>query len=510
MLKKAVAAGLSIFVVFSCGASAAQLATAGCSMAHCTQQLSDQAVGAPPPSVGTYVSRPTRWKILAHGSGDGLGCSSNLTVVACSLGGHRKNGQNRNLRVFDSEGNLLFTDAFDGSKQSLLDYRASYSAPIVFADNSVLAADDHYVALFKQGYPNSVVWKQAKSDSGTPVSPIMVNSRIMIMATKCRRKTTDCPVSTWDVDAGQQLDAQYIVDGSTVYQTLNTVTVDPQHMRAYVLTSAVSDRSLGRLQALDIDPTTGAITVSAWHFDFSGPSGASPLIVKNSSGQNQIFFDGTDDKAAHQKAPTAAFYGVLDTLDGQPPVPMWKQSFPASSFMANAAHDPRGGLWVYPLNVSNSTMPTKGLNCTRLAQVQGSGSLVSPYAGCLIRLSEADGSVLQGPLDPSVLLGTASGGMAYIPSSAVTVSQTAAGHVVLTFGTVSLFHSRAPSIVMAVDVSASPQGALYWNTSITDPIGSGIVNNLPGGQFPIVMSSSGKPRVAFTASRSGPFFIGEP
>jgi hypothetical protein len=480
-------------------------------MAHCTPQLSDQAAGAPPPAVGSYVSRPTRWKILAHGSGDGLGCSSNLHVVACTLGGHKKSGKNRNLRVFDSEGKLLFSDVFDdGSDQSLLDYRASFSAPIVFADDSVLAVDDHYVALFKAGYPNSVVWKQAKSDTGTPVSPVMVNDHIMIMATKCRRKATDCPISTWDVDSGQQLDAKYIVDGSTVYQTLNTVTVDPQHSRAYALVSAVSDRSLGRLQALDVDPVTGAITVSSWHFDFSGPSGSSPLIVKNGSGQNQIFFDGTDEKAAHHKAPAAAFYGVLDTLDGQPPVPMWKQSFPASSFMANAAHDPRGGFWIYPLNVSNGTMPTKGMSCTQIAQVKNADSIVSPYAGCLIRLAEADGSLLQGPLDPGVLLGAASNGMPYFPSSALTVSQTSAGNVVLTFGAVSQFHTRAPSVVMAVDASASPQGALYWSTSTTDPIGTGVVNNLPGGQFPIVMSSSGKPRVAFTASRAGPYFIGEP
>jgi hypothetical protein len=505
MLKRAVAASLYLSVVFSFAAEAAQLAT-GCSMAHCTPQLSDQA-GAAPPAVGSYVFTPTRFKILAHGSGDGLGCSSNLTIVACSLGGHRKNGENRNLRVFDSEGNLLFSDAFDGSKQSLLDYRASYSAPIVFADNSVLAADDHYVALFKAGYPDSVVWKQQKSDSGIPISPIMVNDRIMIMATKCRRKTTDCPVSTWDIDAGQQLDAKYIVDGTTVYQTLNTVSVDSEHSRAYVLTSAVSDRSLGRLQALDIDPLTGAITVSGWHFDFGGPSGASPTIVKNSLGQNQIFFDGVDQKAKRNQAPVGTFYGVLDTLDGQPPVPMWKQTFPAANFQASAAPDPRGGLWIYPLNVSNKAMPTKGMSCTQLTQ--GSDS-VSPYAGCLIRIAEADGSLLQGPLDPGILLGDASGGMTYIPSSAVTVSQTAIGHTVLIFGAVSQFHTRAPSIVMAVDVSASPQGTLYWNTSIADPIGSGIVNNLPGGQFPIVISPSGKPRVAFTASRSGPFFIGEP
>ncbi len=447
-------------------------------------------------------------------------------MVACTFSGGGTSTAPINLRVYDGDGNELFNDA-----SSLLDSFAWGSAPIVFNNGTVLAVDDNYIAIFKAGATNNILGKQrlvnaaGKRLGGIPISPVMVNDHIVLLATICKANETACPVSTWDISGTPTLlDYAFVtatVKGSTVaFETANTPTVDQQNSRVYLVMSGVcppkqggcAQAGYGRLQALDID-VTGHITISAWHYgdgdNLASDAESSPLLIKNNSNQNQIFFD------AHDSINSVGYFiGVTDG-GGITPSAVWQQPFNKSRFVAAAARDLRsdlqdgsGTFWIFPTDTSITNQ-----NCTTLTP----GDTTTPYFNCLIRLRASDGKIVQGDgknnqpwVDLTPMVSGDPVNLHYAPSSTINVSKSSSGDVALTLGAFNGFGSRRPVYVTSIDVTP-PQGQLLWKVAIA----ANPSIDWAAGQFPIAVSptktsASGSPvyRTVFSTFNSGPFFIG--
>jgi len=334
--------GLSVALMLSLQASPAkaqsystQQGSAGCSSAHCTPTLNDNANTAP--SSGSSVSVPTFSSTSQSlGSLAGLGCTSNTAVVACTLTWQSSvaTSDQSGLRVYNGDQTLLLND-------KTLDSNAEYSAPIVFADSGVLAVDDVQMVYYRysSGYttsPTSSVYKSGQDpnnpgtypDTGYPVSPVMVTSSanpgLVFIGTKCNyqsstfpsvvTQTNDpCPISTFSLSSAgaltrvQSKPLMY-TDGNGrnyFYETFNTPVVDQAHSRVYVVASEICKSCntfltprQGRLFAIDVN-SSGTMTISAsWYLNFPGPSGASPMLITNYTSPvtghtgNALFFDG--------------------------------------------------------------------------------------------------------------------------------------------------------------------------------------------------------------------------
>lgn len=426
-----------------------RLAAEGCPMAHCDPRMSDLA-GSVSPSVASLVAIDS----AASGGKYGLGCSSNLQIVACMLGGNVPGSSN--FVVYDADGRRLWDDG------GLLGATAWMSAPIVGSDGSVIAADQKWI-LRVNALGNTVLWKSRKPDSGNPISPVLVGSdtSMVFLATNTSSAGGVAELSVWDAATGAPLAHQPLVDQATgkVYVTRNTPAV--RGNRAYVLAEAEADESDGRLYAVDIcdglDCGGRGTILPRWHFDFKGPSGASPLLI-----DRRLYFDG------RPTAQIGSFMAVAD--DGTAPSLVWRRQF-AGHFRASAAQDPRGGLWV----------------------AQGDA---------VLRLNANTGAT-----DQTVVVGTAAGlGAGYRPASIITVSRSATDAVLLTLGMVAPNQGNAPSYVAALDVSSTPAGAALWSFRVAP----NATSNLAAGQFPIAVSTSGARRIVFQGSNASTFFVGEP
>ena len=178
-----------------------------------------------------------------------------------------------------------------------------------------------------------------------------------------------------------------------------------------------------------------------------------------------IFFDGLRGKN------NGLFYGVDDL--GSAPSQAWVRKF-KGRFGFSAAQDPRGGLWVSPWK-----------------------------SGKFLRLRERNGGTVQ-TIVFADLLGL---DPAYSPVTAVSMSQTAAGAVVLTTGiqTPSKSIGIGPQVV-AIDVSSQPAGTALWRYTVTGNGG----RNAATGQYPIVTNAAGARRIVFRGTLSSTFFVGEP
>lgn len=403
-------------------------------MAHCTPHLND-AARMTSPRYGLVVAEdPT-----APASNQALGCSSNGSVVACSFASL----SGPNLIVYRADGTRVFA-----ADPDLLDSNARRSAPIVFTDGSVLAADDVHLILFNPD--GSVRWMTTEPVSGVPISPVPTAAGIVLIATDQAGL-----ISTYDLMTGQQLATFQVSDPDCgPHLTKNTPAVNGN--RVYVSSICYADRSTGGLAAIDVEsegPLRGTMTL-AWLFPFTGPSGSSPLFSSDT-----IFFDGYAPGSSTQ----GAFMAVKDTSTG--PVLLWEQTFPGI-FQANAALDPRGGIWVH-----------------------AKGTLD------MIRLNFVDGSVEQRFGTPTPPWGVGQ----YEPTSAYTVALTTNRDVVLILGATNT-ERIGSGVVLAEDVTAR---TLLWETTV-----GRLPGNSTSGQFPIVTTTSGLPRVVFATALGGVYFIG--
>jgi outer membrane protein assembly factor BamB len=457
LTRRSLAAWAHLLALATIGFTAADarafpLAAAGCPMAHCDPRMSDLVKGTSP-SVGVAV-HVDRTAPPAYG---GLGCVSNTRLVACTGGGDPS--VSSNLVVYDGDGKRLWDDG------GILGSSAWKSAALI-GDNDLVIAADQDTVLMADPRAGTILWRSSKPDSAPPISPVLAGSGrdMLLIASGAGNADSTPQVSVWDAASGAMLENLTLVDPVSlqVYSTFNTPAVAGN--RAYILASVINSGTKGRLFALDIcesDACGGRGKLSvAWTYDFRGPSGASPLLIGS-----RLFFDGR----------TQAGAGVFMAIDdmGSAPSLAWRiQS--SSTFAASAAQDPRGGLWVYPWQT-----------------------------GKLLRLHPKTGAVLQ-TVDTSTVLGMGAG---YYPVSAVSVSSSTSGAVVLTFGARTAGSGTVtPPFVAAVDVSTTGAGSLLWKFKFANSN----AGNVPTGQFPIVFGSTDARRVVVRGTNSATFFVGEP
>lgn len=368
-------------------------ATSGaCFQAHCAATLSNYA-GSGIPSASTLALQ----KGLSSGGGSsvGLGCSTNSKIAACSYATPGPSG--KYIRVFDVQN---FIELSDTGTTPPFGPSTFGSAPIVLDDGGVIAADSGTVAV--RSRPVSGVastWTYVPkeistgvADEGTPVSPVLVGSKIIFIAEKCPDFDPDdpdgpsqppCGISTYKVTqdsttgaysltAVRSFSRLSVTSGTTThwYETLNTPTVDKATGRVYIVASelcfgcGVTKPRDGRLFVADVDKSSGAISNLTAIYRFPGPSGASPLLVPNTTAGsvtgNGIYFDGlahhsssllpvcnigAADPILDGSLYAACFYGLVDASVGTSPTAptlRFGVAFEGSTFQAGAALDPRG------------------------------------------------------------------------------------------------------------------------------------------------------------------------
>ncbi|MCA9548752.1 MAG: PQQ-like beta-propeller repeat protein [Myxococcales bacterium] len=363
-------------------------APTGCAQAHCDAQLSDQA-GLPPPPAGSIV----KWHDdQAAGSNYALGCSSNGRRAACSFGLVPARGPY--LVVYDADGQRLW-DAPDVGPG------AASSAPVIDAQGQVIAADGDFVYRF--GVTGREIWRHAlPPQAGLPVSPVVTSGGFVVYA------TTGGLVGAVDSTDGTGITRalEATIDGySGVFVTRNTPA--SRGDRVYVVAEFQPDDNdasdvIGepaRLYALDV--SDGAIDV-AWFYDVGGRSGASPTVVGD-----VVYFDADQLTASGPTAPH--FFAVRDTGPAGALVYAHPLTDPViapsgtGGALASAAHDPRGGLWLFTAGSAR---------LVRLSETAARATGSPPRARVL------------DDLDLSALLGADAQ-----PSSAVTLADGASGPV---------------------------------------------------------------------------------
>lgn len=408
-------------------------AARGCPMAHCDPAMSDR-VRMPVPAVVT-----PGWSDPSAASPDtGLGCSSNGVIAVCSLGGP----SGPYLRAYDPDGNLLWHSG------ETLNSSAWTSAPMVDEHGGVIAADDAVLARFAPG--GAVVWT-SPTPGGTPISPTITANGVIVLA------TLRGPISAFDSRTGKLLgvlDLRDTLGGLPGrFETMNTPGV--RGNRVYVSTEfKLEDGSAdpnhhARLYAIDVDrtgPPADRLRV-AWSYEFGARSGASPLVI-----EDLVIFDGDRLTPDGPRAPR--FFALRDYGAGASLVWQYELGGPGA---ASAAHDPRGGAWVFALGDMK-----------------------------LVRLAKADGAVMQ-----IIDLGRLTGEAGARPWSAMSIAEGPDGQPVL------LAAARAPGApyVVAVDLVA---GTALWTHRMSDDV----YGDLPRGQWPILATPDGGRVLVFT-TRNG-------
>lgn len=429
------------------------LPSQGCPMAHCDARMSDQA-RTRVPDVGQLVHLDP----AQVGNGNwGLGCSSNLLLVACTLRGDP--ALQSNLVVYDADGRRIWEDG------GLLGETAWMSVPLVGADGTVVAADRDHV-LRADPASGRVLWMSAKPDPGDPISPVPAGSdgSLLFVATS-RGGDGVAELSVWDLPTGALLAHMPLADATTGrrYVTRNTPAV--RGNRVYVLAESEPDADDGRLVAIDLCESSacggrGQMSVG-WSFSFKGPSGASPLVIGT-----RIFFDG-------RPTPRSGRLFALNDR-GSAPRLLWQREFP-SILTASAAQDPRGGLWLAPAGAAHT----------------------------LLRLN-ADTGATEQQVVLSEVLGLVPG---YTMHSVLSVYRSAAGQPVLVGGLAHAADPTLPSLLAAIDVGAVPAGSALWSLVLAP---DGQANSAASRQFPAVVTPGGARRIVFTGLRSGIHFVGMP
>lgn len=420
------------------GQTAFEPAPYGCAMAHCDTRMSDL-VRLQPPLGPTPV-------IIAHdplptGSGLGLGCVSNGRTVACSY----NSPSGDTVIAYDAQGTRLWTSG------ALLNSSASASAPMINATGGVIAADDAHVIRFTAR--GAVVW-DTLTPGGIPLSPVTTASGAIILATK------GGPVSAYDSATGHLIGSLYIRESPSdpgYFDTLNTPCVSGN--RVYISTARVGDpANRAWLVALDIDVNNPAEPLKlAWHYEFGGPSGASPLLLGNT-----IFFDG--DRPSPGTPYNPHLFAVRDT--GLGPALLWTQAVPAS-VPASLAQDPRGGVW----------------------------SMYKGY-GKLERRAPATGQLVE-TLDIPALVADP---LPNLPYSALTMAGTAQRPLLL-IGTND--RQAFSSYVIAIDLT---RRSLLWKLNLA----AAYPGETAPKQFPIAVNTGGHPVVVFSGRFSGAYFLSTP
>ncbi|HEY8583780.1 MAG TPA: PQQ-binding-like beta-propeller repeat protein, partial [Capillimicrobium sp.] len=314
-----------LLAALTASSAAAAAPPRGCTMAHCDPQMSDAARLPAPAAVREAWTDPA-----AASAAQGLGCSADGALAACTFGDRTGDRSRPYLKVYDRDGTVRWTSRAE------LDSWAWTSVPLILPSGDLVAADDARLVRFAPG--GRVRWR-ARTPGGAPISPTRTADGTIVLA------TSGGPVSAYDPDSGRRLAALDLrgaergVEGR--FDTRNTP--GARGRRVYVSTAftrddgAMGDRA--RLYAIDVRPRArpGRRLTVAWHFDFGARSGASPLVVGD-----LVVFDGDRAVAGAPLAPR--FFAVRDR--GDRPELVWEHLLGGPG-VASAALDPRGGAWVF-------------------------------------------------------------------------------------------------------------------------------------------------------------------
>ena len=419
--------------------AAFQIAEQGCSMAHCDVWMSDN----------PNMSVPINWdtQILWHdsipeGSNNGLGCSSNGTLAVCTY----ENAATDNMVVYDASGNRLWTS------ENHLGSWAWTSAAMIDDSGGVIAVDDEHLIRFN---PNGTVKWKANTPGGIPISPIITESGVVIVATR------GGPLAAFHSGTGKLLGKRYLIEtlGSTdFYDTQNTPCVLGN--RIYVSTEKRNDPDhTARLWAVDVNPENPESVLQVkWFFVFGGPSGGSPMIVGDT-----IYFDG--DRLHPGGDGTPHLFALQD--NGETCDLKWTYDMD-TLIRTSVARDPRGGIWSYGIG--------------------------QPW---LYRLDQETGEML-GLLDIDALVDEPG---VHFASSVMTIAGDASRPVLIVCSTTSTVGQ--PAWIIAVDLEPE---ALLWKVKLSDDW----TTESTSSQFAILEDDGGKPVLVFPGQFSGAYGVGLP
>jgi hypothetical protein len=439
----------------------------GCPMAHADPAMSDDCfLPIPKNNVGIVWHGQ---RLVSERAGSlGLGFSGNGHIVACTY-----QGRQDNLVIYDFDGNILW------SSGRLLDTFSFLSAPLVDIHDRVIACDDTKIVMIDPFDCDAdgviLEWQTPLLGKGLVISPVITNEGTLVLATK------NGPLYVYDSSDGRCLASKYLQthdknDPVVVklftrlngfYETINTPCVKGN--RVYVLAQFTIGglvslfKRYGSLIAIDIcpdAPSEAERIMIAWHYDFGGPSGGSPLLVNDT-----IYFDGERSKPFSGKDPQA--YALIDKGDSYEI--KWVTQIPNVVY-GSYAKDPRGGFWI----IDNSEAK-------------------------LYRTSEDTGKIFEQVNLDALINETGT----HRPCSVITICENES-HPMLIIAAKALFGNFFSSYVCAIDLTKN--NSLLWKVKVTE--GTLVHLDFPFGQFPVVVKDNCS-RIFFSTTHGGPWAIGE-
>jgi len=430
------------------------------------------------PSLSDYIFLPApkgNVKILWHRSelsGEKAGAKGNAIagngeIAACTFSGFKDN-----LVIYDYDGNRLW------SSNDLLNIYAFFSAPMVDIHSRVIACDNRVVILVDTfDYDNDskiVEWVSEIPFGGIPFSPVITEDETLILA------TDKGPVYAYNISDGSLIGWRYLgedeiihpiyrllnIDDPGFFSTINTPCVKGN--RVYISTQYKSPIGLptilhhARLYALDIDsdnPNIDNRLNEVWHFEFGGPSQASPTIINET-----IYFDGYRQKPSLFR--DIHLFAVTDK--GNCCKEEWRQAYPLQTY-ASFAVDPRGGFWY-----------------------------IDSLGGKLVHFSTNNGSIIEEIIIDDLIEDDGK----YHPSSVMTICGNYTNPILLVSASSLKIH-RANSYVIAIDLASN--NSILWKVKLFE--GIPLFMDLAFGQYTILMKNN-NPRIVFGSFRDGVWAIG--
>ena len=430
------------------------------------------------PSLSDYISLPApkdNVKIIWHRSelsgekagAKGNGIAGNGKIAACTFSGFKDN-----LVIYDYDGKRLWASG------DLLNIYSFFSAPMVDIHGQVIACDNRVVILvdtFDCDNDSKIVeWISEIPYGGIPFSPVITEDGTLIVA------TDKGPVYAYNISDGSLIGWKFLgedekihpiyrllnIDDPGFFSTINTPCVKGN--RIYISTQYKSPLGIptllhyARLYALDIEPDNPNIDerlTEVWHFDFGGPSQASPTLINGT-----IYFDGFRQKPSLFR--DIHLFAVTDK--GEYWVEEWRKAYPLQTY-ASYAYDPRGGFWY-----------------------------IDSLGGKLVHFSTEDGNIIEEIIIDELIQEEG----LHLPSSVMTICGNDTNPILIVSAS-SLKLLKANSFVIAIDLEAN--NSLLWKVKLFE--GFFISMDLAFGQYTILIKED-KPRIIFGSFRDGVWAIG--
>jgi hypothetical protein len=443
-----------------------EIPTVGCPMAHADRNMSDNCfLPVPKQNVGIV------WhslKLPGEKAGSvGLGFSGNGYIAACTYEGVKDN-----LVIYDYDGNILWSSGF------LLDSFTATSAPMVDIHNRVIACDNKKIVLVDPlDYDHDGVileWESPLPYKGLVLSPILLNDSTIVLATKngplyAFNSSNGHLISytylqTYDKD--DPLIIQLLTRFHGFYETINTPCV--QGNRVYVLAQFTTGgivslcKRFGSLIAVDIVPNAPDEKERmkiAWHYDFGGPSGGSPLLINDT-----IYFDS--EKASPHSWTKPYAHAIIDKGDRYEI--KWVKRIPCIVY-GSFAKDPRNSFWI----------------------IDNAGSKLhrtSVESGDILEYIDVDGIVNE----PGK----------HIPCTVITICENEI-RPILILGVNAIYSHFFSAYVIAIDLTNN--NSLLWKVKVAS--GNISMLDFPSGQFPVLIKENAS-RIVFSTLQ-GAWAIGE-